>query len=131
DRVQHFDWQLRELPVVSPFSFSIYASKIKETMMLEDPTVAVERIYRELYARVRQIRSEEHTSELQSLAYIVCRLLLEKKNTKILFTGRQRYFNTTTRTSTPSTPTNTTTVTPSLVLHINLQPSDARTRSSY
>src|SRR2546425_7972197 len=26
------------------------------------------------------LRSEEHTSELQSLAYIVCRLLLEKKN---------------------------------------------------
>src|SRR2546425_2360519 len=25
------------------------------------------------------VRSEEHTSELQSLAYIVCRLLLEKK----------------------------------------------------
>src|SRR2546425_7607956 len=31
-----------------------------------------------------QDRSEEHTSELQSLAYLVCRLLLEKKkkNTK-------------------------------------------------
>src|SRR2546425_8961082 len=27
----------------------------------------------------RQNRSEEHTSELQSLAYLVCRLLLEKK----------------------------------------------------
>src|SRR2546425_6764875 len=27
-------------------------------------------------------RSEEHTSELQSLAYLVCRLLLEKKNTR-------------------------------------------------
>src|SRR5205823_11662051 len=27
-------------------------------------------------------RSEEHTSELQSLAYLVCRLLLEKKNQK-------------------------------------------------
>src|SRR2546425_3777778 len=27
-------------------------------------------------------RSEEHTSELQSLAYLVCRLLLEKKNKK-------------------------------------------------
>src|SRR5687767_15505907 len=26
-----------------------------------------------------QLRSEEHTSELQSLAYLVCRLLLEKK----------------------------------------------------
>ena len=25
------------------------------------------------------IRSEEHTSQLQSLAYLVCRLLLEKK----------------------------------------------------
>src|SRR5687767_15490363 len=29
-------------------------------------------------------RSEEHTSELQSLAYLVCRLLLEKKNTNSL-----------------------------------------------
>src|SRR2546425_3845509 len=29
-----------------------------------------------------QDRSEEHTSELQSLAYLVCRLLLEKKKTK-------------------------------------------------
>src|SRR2546425_10752070 len=27
----------------------------------------------------RLVRSEEHTSELQSLAYLVCRLLLEKK----------------------------------------------------
>src|SRR2546425_9736317 len=27
------------------------------------------------------LRSEEHTSELQSLAYLVCRLLLEKKKT--------------------------------------------------
>src|SRR5687767_15508596 len=26
-----------------------------------------------------RVRSEEHTSELQSLAYLVCRLLLEKK----------------------------------------------------
>src|SRR2546425_7735731 len=28
------------------------------------------------------VRSEEHTSELQSLAYLVCRLLLEKKKRK-------------------------------------------------
>src|SRR2546425_7922056 len=28
-------------------------------------------------------RSEEHTSELQSLAYLVCRLLLEKKKTTL------------------------------------------------
>src|SRR5205823_6742348 len=29
--------------------------------------------------RTVRLRSEEHTSELQSLAYLVCRLLLEKK----------------------------------------------------
>src|SRR5205823_6791978 len=29
-----------------------------------------------------EMRSEEHTSELQSLAYLVCRLLLEKKKKK-------------------------------------------------
>src|SRR5205823_14158506 len=29
--------------------------------------------------KVSKKRSEEHTSELQSLAYLVCRLLLEKK----------------------------------------------------
>src|SRR5258707_3389247 len=28
-----------------------------------------------------RLRSEEHTSELQSRQYLVCRLLLEKKNT--------------------------------------------------
>src|SRR5437016_7574638 len=34
----------------------------------------------ELTARLQLIRSEEHTSELQSLTNLVCRLLLEKKN---------------------------------------------------
>src|SRR2546425_2663423 len=36
-------------------------------------------------------RSEEHTSELQSLAYLVCRLLLEKKKkkTNVQLTQRQ------------------------------------------
>src|SRR5205823_14256083 len=33
-----------------------------------------------LLASTSEVRSEEHTSELQSLAYLVCRLLLEKKN---------------------------------------------------
>src|SRR5438045_8111299 len=31
-------------------------------------------------AAVNEARSEEHTSELQSLRHLVCRLLLEKKN---------------------------------------------------
>src|SRR5687767_15641334 len=33
-------------------------------------------------SRTWATRSEEHTSELQSLAYLVCRLLLEKKKNK-------------------------------------------------
>src|SRR3712207_8514152 len=32
-----------------------------------------------LASRYRDVRSEEHTSELQSRQYLVCRLLLEKK----------------------------------------------------
>src|SRR5229473_3875791 len=35
-----------------------------------------------LARRIAKERSEEHTSELQSLAYLVCRLLLEKKKKK-------------------------------------------------
>src|SRR5690348_17730448 len=34
---------------------------------------------------VETIRSEEHTSELQSPVHLVCRLLLEKKNKKTYF----------------------------------------------
>src|SRR3712207_8718231 len=37
-----------------------------------------------LGGRVDQLRSEEHTSELQSRQYLVCRLLLEKKNITLL-----------------------------------------------
>src|SRR2546423_2709679 len=41
-------------------------------------------------------RSEEHTSELQSLAYLVCRLLLEKKKTARLPSKLHiRYYTTT------------------------------------
>src|SRR3712207_8828375 len=34
----------------------------------------------EVHVRAQRRRSEEHTSELQSRQYLVCRLLLEKKN---------------------------------------------------
>src|SRR2546425_6897484 len=43
------------------------------------PTERVDK--RRRTGRWRVPRSEEHTSELQSLAYLVCRLLLEKKKT--------------------------------------------------
>jgi ATP-dependent Lhr-like helicase len=34
------------VPVVTPFSFGIYASKIKESMLLEDPEEAIERLWK-------------------------------------------------------------------------------------
>src|SRR2546425_9398325 len=41
------------------------------------------RVHREVRGQHNENRrSEEHTSELQSLAYLVCRLLLEKKKKK-------------------------------------------------
>src|SRR5687767_15660624 len=40
------------------------------------------------------VRSEEHTSELQSLAYLVCRLLLEKKKKKTNMSNIQYRFRT-------------------------------------
>src|SRR3712207_7018762 len=36
------------------------------------------------------VRSEEHTSELQSRQYLVCRLLLEKKNRRLRALFRSR-----------------------------------------
>src|SRR2546422_4439499 len=39
-------------------------------------------VYPHKLAQVGEIRSEEHTSELQSRLHLVCRLLLEKKKNK-------------------------------------------------
>src|SRR5690625_6418575 len=44
------------------------------------------RVIRALYYPRSAPRSEEHTSELQSRGHLVCRLLLEKKNTKYTLT---------------------------------------------
>src|SRR5947199_183763 len=46
-----------------------------------DPALMMESLFRltELESKISSSRSEEHTSELQSLRHLVCRLLLEKK----------------------------------------------------
>src|SRR5258705_8234787 len=41
-----------------------------------------------VFRRKFETRSEEHTSELQSLRHLVCRLLLEKKKNKIIRTHK-------------------------------------------
>src|SRR5437016_7472450 len=52
-------------------------------MAVDDPAPTLRTPFETGYAvsmRFRRVRSEEHTSELQSLTNLVCRLLLEKKN---------------------------------------------------
>jgi ATP-dependent Lhr-like helicase len=51
DRAAGLPWDLREVARISPFSFGIYASTIKETMTLEDPETTIERLYHEMYGR--------------------------------------------------------------------------------
>src|SRR2546425_6347126 len=48
----------------------------------EKPVDALRAFGKHLKEGLKPVRSEEHTSELQSLAYLVCRLLLEKKKDK-------------------------------------------------
>lgn len=44
-------WDVRSLPRVSPFAFGLYASRIRETMTLEDPETTIERLYHEMYGK--------------------------------------------------------------------------------
>src|SRR3712207_7095388 len=48
-------------------------------LALEDPVAPHDRPAHAFHGAVHRFRSEEHTSELQSRQYLVCRLLLEKK----------------------------------------------------
>ena len=49
DNAAQLPWDLREVTRVSPFSFGIYVSRIKETMTLEDPETTIERLYHDMY----------------------------------------------------------------------------------
>src|SRR3989475_8419988 len=50
----------------------------------------------------RLVRSEEHTSELQSQSNLVCRLLLEKKKKNKCIRGRHRHSKDTNRSTVPT-----------------------------
>src|SRR5438093_9045407 len=56
-----------------------------------DPVKAVVPCRVEWWASLDTTRSEEHTSELQSLTNLVCRLLLEKKKKKTKNTKKTAY----------------------------------------
>src|SRR2546425_4982922 len=89
---QKLSAKLRELAILrvaalSPARYEwVQHVPIAQAMGATPPQVAaLERgdIAADVFDSLERVRSEEHTSELQSLAYLVCRLLLEKKNHEI------------------------------------------------
>jgi len=53
-KAQSLDWRLVEVPVVSPFAFGLYASKIREGLMLEDPEEAIERLWQDFQRKTHK-----------------------------------------------------------------------------
>src|SRR3989441_4253384 len=73
-----FDHSLRHLVTSPSLSALLQPGRLRVHALISlcpaaDQTVGCPRVF----------RSEEHTSELQSLAYLVCRLLLEKKKNNL------------------------------------------------
>ncbi len=54
DQVAALPWDVRTLERVSPFSFGMFVSRIRETMTLEDPETTIERLFHEMYGAVRK-----------------------------------------------------------------------------
>src|SRR5258708_18572849 len=65
-------------------SLELFVSRINGFFLREKVSICVNGNgeKRNMGERIRELRSEEHTSELQSPDHLVCRLLLEKKKTK-------------------------------------------------
>src|SRR2546425_5877679 len=73
---QRFGYSLEELARRFDRSVSWVSRRLALVELLPE---AIQQQVREGRLGAQLARSEEHTSELQSLAYLVCRLLLEKK----------------------------------------------------
>src|SRR5262245_63259366 len=74
------EWPSKPIRVVIPFAAGSVSEAIFRTMI---PGVEADLGQRFIVeAKPGADRSEEHTSELQSLRHLVCRLLLEKKKNK-------------------------------------------------
>ncbi len=52
-----------EVEHVSPFAFGMFVSRIKETMMLEDPETTIERLYHEMYGKLAETAELETAKE--------------------------------------------------------------------
>src|SRR3712207_7338722 len=77
------------LPIYSVAGILAWYSTIHLPPTELDPVLAG---FRRLLASSGMLRSEEHTSELQSRQYLVCRLLLEKKKQRSLASFLSSHF---------------------------------------
>src|SRR2546425_9547033 len=78
---------IRRPPRSTLFPYTtLFRSYPPNTTAADAPAIRAEVATYRKYGTDPLLRSEEHTSELQSLAYLVCRLLLEKKKNNLLQT---------------------------------------------
>src|SRR3712207_8699452 len=65
------------------FRYGFFASCLRWNTLISRAVVTAVATATSATIAKNAVRSEEHTSELQSRQYLVCRLLLEKKKTNI------------------------------------------------
>src|SRR5258708_17324494 len=88
---------IRRPPRSTLFPYTtLFRSQVSQSTLMRLPPPG-ETLHLLTYFHVREDRSEEHTSELQSPDHLVCRLLLEKKKTNLM-----RPISTTVRSLRPS-----------------------------
>jgi len=64
ENVGNQPWDFRVTGRVSPFSFGMYVSRIRETMTLEDPETTIERLYHEMYGSAEDRSNPFNPSDL-------------------------------------------------------------------
>src|SRR2546427_3233571 len=69
----------------APLAGGLREDVLRVARQVSDHLLPRTRAYHEIWLDGEPVRSEEHTSELQSQSNIVCRLLLEKKKQRIVF----------------------------------------------
>src|SRR5438445_2186761 len=69
-------------PYTTLFRSDVLTHSVIASPMVQYRGPFILKMPQEAWFNVNMMRSEEHTSELQSRQYLVCRLLLEKKKTQ-------------------------------------------------
>jgi ATP-dependent Lhr-like helicase len=82
DTINQLPWDVRELARVSPFSFGIYVSKIKESMTLEDPETTIERLFHAMYGPLSTPPSPSPLAKTESVAEVLSSLPSNRRTSR-------------------------------------------------